>query len=192
MIVSAGADLANVSDQADCLERVDEAIEALGKRGLEPEVLVTDKGHHSGENLVGIQERGVIPLVSSPNRNTGRRGFERDDFCYDAEHDWLVCPEGQTLLRLANSDRTHRHYKAKGSMCKACQHFGVCTKSKTGRAVSISVYEEVIRANRERVRSEGGASTDADTATAKERRRSATSRASVGCEKCLVGVCPLR
>lgn len=154
VIISAGADLANVSDQTDCLERVDEAIEALEKRGLKPEVMVTDKGHHSGENIVGIEERGLIPLVSSPNQNTGRPGFERVDFSYDAEHDWLVCPAGQILYRLANSDKTHRNYKAKGSVCKACPHFGVCTKSKTGRAVSVSIYEEVIRANRVRVRSE--------------------------------------
>ena len=156
VIVSAGAELANVSDQADCLERVDEAREVLEKRGLEPEVLVADKGHHSGENLVGIEDRGLVPMISSPNRNTGRPGFERDDFSYDADHDWLVCPAGQTLYRLCKKDATHRHYKAKGRVCKGCQNFGVCTTDKRGRAVSISVHEKEVKANRERVRSEEG------------------------------------
>ena len=34
MIVTAGAELANVSDQADFLPRVDEAVETLAERGL--------------------------------------------------------------------------------------------------------------------------------------------------------------
>jgi transposase len=154
VIVAAGAELANVSDQADCLQRLDEAIEALEERGLTPEVVVTDKGHHCGENITGIQERGLVPLISSPNRQTGRPGFERDDFSYDPERDLFTCPAGETLHRLANSDQTHRCYKAKGSICRRCPHFGVCTTSKTGRAVSVSIYEEAIRANRARVRSE--------------------------------------
>jgi hypothetical protein len=154
VIVSAGAELANVSDQADCLERADEAIEALRERGLEPEVLVGDKGHHSGENLAGIEERGLVPLISSPNRNTGRPGFERDDFTHDIEHDWLLCPAGELLCRLWGPGKTHRHYKAKGRVCKGCPNFGVCTTNKHGRTVSISVHEEEVRANRERVKSE--------------------------------------
>lgn len=154
VIIAAGADLANVSDQSDCLERVDEAIEALQKRGLEPEVVVTDKGHHCGENILGIRERGLVPLISSPNQKTGRPGFERDDFSYDAERDLLICPAGQTLFRLSKNDATRRHYKAKGSVCRTCPNFGVCTTNQKGRAVSISVHEDEIKANRERVRSE--------------------------------------
>ena len=154
VIISTGADLANVSDQTDCLERVDEAIDALQKRGLDPELVVADKGHHSGNNIVGIEERGLVPLVSSPNQNRGRPGFERDDFSYDAEHDWLTCPAGQTLFRLGNKDVTRRHYKARGSVCMMCPNFGVCTTSRRGRVVSVSIHEDAIKANRERVRSE--------------------------------------
>jgi len=155
VIVSAGADLANVSDQSDCLQRVDEAIEALAKRGLEPEVVVADKGHHSGGNLAGIAERGLVPLISSPNHNRGNPGFERDDFRYDQEHDWVICPEGQILYRQCKRDSSSRHYKAKGRACKGCPNFGVCTRNPRGRAVSISVHEEEVKANRERVRGEG-------------------------------------
>ena len=152
-IVAVGADLANVSDQADCLERLDEAIDTLANRGMEPVAVVVDKGHHSGENLVGIEERGVVPLVSSPRR-TGKPGFGREDFAYDPEADTLTCPAGQTLARISNKDRNASHYKARGRVCKQCPHFGVCTKSKNGRTVAISVYEDVIKANRERVHSE--------------------------------------
>jgi len=154
VIVAAGADLANVSDQSECLERVDEAKGALEERGLVPVAVVADKGHHSGENLVGIEERGLIALISSPNHNRGAPGFRREDFDYDSETDTLTCPAGQVLTRVSKNDEIARHYKAKGSVCRSCLHFGICTKSRSGRAVSISVYEDVILANRERVHSE--------------------------------------
>ena len=154
VIVSAGADLANVSDQSDCLERVDEAKGALEERGLIPVAIVADKGHHSGENLVGIEERGLIPLISSPNQNRGAPGFRREDFRYNSDTDTLICPAGQLLTRLSKNDKIARHYKAKCSVCRSCPNFGICTRSRNGRAVSISLYEDVIRANRERVHSE--------------------------------------
>lgn len=154
VIVDVGADFADISDQADFLEKVDRTTEALEARGLSPSVIVADKGHHSGENLKGIEERGIPGLISSPNHNTGRPGFERNDFRHDPERDLLTCPAGQTLTRQPNRDATHRYYKAKGKACKACPHFGVCTKNRNGRAVSISAHEGRISANRERVRSE--------------------------------------
>ena len=116
--------------------------------------MIGDKGHHSGENLVGIEERGLIPLIASPNQTRGNPGYRREDFIYDAETDTLVCPAGQILTRLSKKDKIARHYKARGSVCRSCPSFGLCTTNRNGRAVSISVYEDVVRANRERVHSE--------------------------------------
>ncbi len=67
---------------------------------------VCDKGHHSGENLVGIAERGVIPLISSPKQKRGEVGFRREDSIYYAEADVLVCPGGavkETLIAATNA-----------------------------------------------------------------------------------------
>jgi transposase len=152
VIVMAGAELANVSDQADFLQRVDEATETLAERGLELQAVVADKGHHSGENLVGIEERGLVGLISSPNTSRGELGFRREDFTDDAERDLFVCPSGVELRRRQIAEGAARQYQARGSDCRACPHFGVCTKSKTGRSVSVPVHEELIQANRERVR----------------------------------------
>lgn len=44
VIIGAGAEYANLSDQADFVERVDKATAALEDRGLSPTV-VADKGH---------------------------------------------------------------------------------------------------------------------------------------------------
>jgi hypothetical protein len=152
VIVAAGAELAHVSDQADFLQRVDEATETLAERGLELQAVVADKGHHSGENLVGIEERGLVGLISSPNTARGVPGFQRVDFTDDAERDLLICPAGVELRRRATPEGTARQYQARGRDCRACEHFGVCTKSPSGRTVNVPVHEELIQANRERVR----------------------------------------
>ncbi|MHB9036782.1 MAG: IS1182 family transposase [Armatimonadota bacterium] len=154
VIVSAGASFANISDQADFLEHVDAAREVLSERGMDVVAAVADKGHHSGENLAGIEERGLIGLVSSPNASRGAEGFRRDDFVYDEDTDALTCPARERLSRHKNRDESHRYYKGRGSVCRKCPHFGVCTKSRSGRVVSVSMYEDMIKANRERVHSE--------------------------------------
>jgi transposase len=155
VIITAGAELANVSDQTDFLLRVDEAVETLAERGLSVTAVVADKGHHRGGNLAGLQERGLVGLISSPTTARGAEGFRREDFVYDPERDLLICPVGALLRRRQlpeGKQRSARQYQARGSDCRACPHFGVCTTSKSGRAVSVPVHEELITANRERVR----------------------------------------
>jgi len=154
VIVSAGGSVANISDQSDFLEHVDAAREVLLERGMDVVAVVADKGHHCGENLAGIEERDLIGLISSPNTNRGAEGFRRDDFACDESADALICPAGEMLSRQKNRDESHRYYKGRGSVCRRCPHFGVCTKSKSGRVVSVSIYEDLIRANRERVHCE--------------------------------------
>jgi len=153
VIVAAGAELANVSDQADLLARADEARAALEERGLALQAVVADKGHHSGENLAGLIERDLVGLISSPNSQRGQPGFRREDFTYDASSDSFRCPVGVLLRRRKGDERVSRQYQARGSECRTCPHFGVCTTSKTGRSLSVSVHEELIQANRTRVHS---------------------------------------
>lgn len=151
VIVTAGAERANVSDQSDFLLRVDEAVAVLAERGLGLQGVVADKGHHSGENLAGLEERGLVGLVASPNTTRGKLGFQRQDFTYDPERDLFVCPAGKLLRRRQMPEGAARQYQARGKECRACPHFGTCTQSQTGRSLSVPVHEELIQANRERV-----------------------------------------
>lgn len=152
VIVAAGASLATESDQQTCLLRVDEAVENLANLGLEPVAWVADKGHHCGENLQGIEERGLVPLVSSPRQRTGAEGFRREDFIYDEASDTFCCPAGEPLP-FAGLRGEDRRYRA-GKVCLGCAHFGTCTKNKRGREIVVSRWEPLVQANRERVHSE--------------------------------------
>ncbi len=151
VIVTTGAEVANLSDQTDFLERVDTAEVVLAERGLALLAVVADKGHHSGENLAGLVERGLVGLISSPHHERGAVGFRRVDFEYDAERDLFICPAGKELKRRAGGPSGARHYQARPHECRACPHFGVCTRSKTGRHLSVSDHEGEIQANRARV-----------------------------------------
>ena len=155
VIVQAGASHGNVGDASDFLQRVDEAVEELSGLGLAPEAVVADKGHHTGENLAGMEERGLVALVSSRTDNRKPTGFRREDFEYDPARDVVVCPVGERLRRVADASApTHLEFRSKPSACRACPHFGVCTKSGRGRSITISVYEGLVAANRLRVHSE--------------------------------------
>ena len=142
IILCVGTELADVSDQADFLARVDEVTETVSEMGLNVEVIVADKGHHSGENLAGMQERSCVALISSPKTSRGKPGFRREDFQYDEDRDELICPAGQVLTRRSRKDSTSRYYGAKAKACQSCIHFGVCTQSRNGRNVSVSMYED--------------------------------------------------
>jgi transposase len=150
VVVAVGADFADASDQQTCLDRVDEAVENVEAVGGTPQMIVGDKGHHSGENLRGIEDRGLIPLISSPCQTRGADGFRREDFTYDADTDSYTCPAGQVLTRRTSRQDTQL-YQARGATCRACPHFGVCTKSKTGRGLSINPDDAIIQENRARV-----------------------------------------
>lgn len=152
-IVAAGVSPADQTDQDTCLQRVDEATESLAELDLAPTIWVADKGHHCAENLLGIEERGLIPLVSAPRRPTGPPGFQREDFVYDAASDTFHCPGGEALRQVGFSGE-RRRYRAGGKICQGCPHYGVCTTNKQGRQILVSPAEPRVQANWERVHSE--------------------------------------
>jgi transposase len=154
VIVRAGAERAHVSDQTDFLLRVDEAQVSLAERGLTLLAVVADKGHHSGENLAGLEERGLCGLVAAQRQVSGAPGFARQDFVYDPATDTFRCPAGEILRRMARDERGAARYQARGAACQACPYFGVCTKSRQGRRLKVPVHVAAIIANRERVYTE--------------------------------------
>lgn len=154
IITNAGATFADVSDQTDFIARVDEAEACLAARDLTLVAVVSDKGHHSGPNLAEMEDRAVIGLISSPRTERGQPGFQRVDFSYDADTDTFRCPTGKELRRVPPAHASVQQYRARSKDCLGCPHFGVCTKSKSGRTLRISLYEGLIKQNRERVRSE--------------------------------------
>ena len=133
---------------------MEEAKENLAALGLAPEALTADRGHHSAENLVELEAAGVTPIIRQ-RAPAGTPGFRAHDFTYIAEADEYRCPAGNAL-----PCRGVRHgkvrYQARASVCRRCEHFGVCTKSKQGRVIDRTMHQAELERNRERVRSAEG------------------------------------
>jgi transposase len=154
-IVQIGVASGNVRDSVDLTQRLEEAQENLAAVGLTASVLTADRGHHDDENLVAVAEAGVTPILRTPARR-GAPGFRESDFIYDEAADQYRCPAGQLLARRRDDRRGRRCYHAKGGSCRSCEHFGVCTRSRQGRRVTVSSHAAEVAANRERAQSEWG------------------------------------
>ena len=155
-IVQIGAAPGDVRDSVDLPQRVEEAKENLAELGLAPEALTADRGHHSEDNLVEMEAQGLTPIIRQ-RAPAGEPGFRPQDFTYLPQTDEYECPMGQRLTRrdCARADEPMR-YRAAGGVCRSCENFGQCTKSRQGRVLRRSLHQAELERNRERVRSAEG------------------------------------
>ncbi len=87
--------------------------------------------------MTALEKAGIRAYVAIPNfafRDTGL--FGPGHFRYDPENDYYLCPAGQTL-RFHNEDYHNRRkrYRAKPSICNACELKVRCTSSERGRVL---------------------------------------------------------
>ena len=81
-----------------------------------------------------------IPDLS---RRTGL--YTADDFQYDAELDQYICLQGNVLpLRSRRKSEQMYIYRADKNICNACPMKTECTKSKSGRYIFRSFYQEYV------------------------------------------------
>src|SRR6202035_2857670 len=95
---------AEVTAQRRMIDRTQERFD------LWPERLAGDAGYGSAENLAWlVHERGIephIPVFDKSQRSDGT--FSRDDFAYDQQRDFYLCPGGKELKQYPRSFATPR------------------------------------------------------------------------------------
>jgi transposase len=104
---------------------------------IHPRQVTGDAKYGTRENVAALEKAGIRAYVAIPNfdfRDTGF--FGPGHFRYDPENDHYLCPAGQTL-RFHNEDHHNRRkrYRAKPSMCNACELKVRCTTSERGRVL---------------------------------------------------------
>jgi transposase len=104
---------------------------------IRPRQVTGDAKYGTRENVAALEKAGIRAYVAIPNfdfRDTGL--FGPGHFRYDPENDHYLCPAGQTL-RFHNEDHHNRRkrYRAKSSICNACELKARCTSSDRGRVL---------------------------------------------------------
>ena len=116
--------------------------------GIKPKVVCTDAGYYAPEDLSKI-DKDITLVVPSPETMRQERGgelnpFNKEQFTYNADTDTYTCPAGKLLAYSATSKDGNRNYIAPFKDCRACVHFGICTKNqKKGRSIVRMKHEEL-------------------------------------------------
>lgn len=153
LLMTAAEVVTDADDHAQLIPMLEAAEETLGERAA---ATVADAGFHSGENLEACAARGqtvLMPEAQEKERETNP--FHKDHFAYDPTSDSYRCPQGATVRFIRIKRRTGRPparlYRARGSICRACPFFGVCTTVKTGRSLEIGARDQLLEAQRVRM-----------------------------------------
>src|SRR5438067_1820105 len=108
---------------------------------------LADRGYFNGDQVLSCEGTGVVPIMPKTLTSSGaKRGFfTRQDFIYNAEHDYYTCPAGAKLTKAnRRADHTedfdfYRHLSA----CFTCPLRPRCTPTKL-RRIKRWVNEDVL------------------------------------------------
>jgi transposase len=143
LVVSAEA-LSEAADRNQLSKDVDTATATLGKA---PSTVCADAGFYSLKDMAKVDEKTTLVVPSGKLAHEERKGaipaFDKSNFIYDEDRDTYTCPMGQVLAYHRDSSKGQRSYEGSGDVCRACKHFGICTKSKTGRSISREANEKL-------------------------------------------------
>ena len=137
-----------VNDANDSAQLSSQIKGAEDNVGHECQIACADSGYSNIEEIEKVESEKRSVLVPSQQQASGKEPgpFDKSRFVYDRGQDCYYCPEGRRLPFRRFQDKEHkkRDYRIeKPALCKACRHFGVCTKSKSGRTVTRHVFEEL-------------------------------------------------
>ena len=140
--------------QSNDYNQLDRQVKAAAETtGHKPKHVCSDAGYADIQDLKKIDPEINI-VVPSKKQAQESKGvcpvgeFDRTKFVYDEVKDVYICPMGNRLRYIGCSQETaQKFYKAQGSQCRGCVHFGdpklgKCTHCKTGRKIVRLMDEE--------------------------------------------------
>lgn len=109
-------------------------------------IACADAGYADIEQLhqVETDKRKVLVPSQAKVSRKAPKPFAKHAFDYDKEQNCYICPKGHRLVfrRYQNDKETKQLYRIeKPALCRNCEHFGTCTRSKQGRTVTRHIYE---------------------------------------------------
>jgi transposase len=137
-----------VSDATDISQfarQIEQAHEVMEKPC---ETACADAGYADTDELEKIDAQDIIVIVPSQRQalHEDPNPFIKQEFNYDKERDCYYCPEGHRLKLVSVYKKTgDKYYQIMNKqLCFSCQHWGCCTKGKTGRRL-VRLHNEEIK-----------------------------------------------
>ncbi len=161
------------NDQKQLTPMIKQVKEEKGELHIEDKTtVIADAGYFTEKEIMSNKDNEYFPIVISCSAEgkpagSSKRGkgkavpsaeYEADNFIYDDEKDIYICPEKKELERITITpaiDHNGRHvHKYRSKACASCQAIKVCTKSKNGRMVVISLNQKAINEYKENLKTE--------------------------------------
>jgi transposase len=140
------SDVASVNnDLTQFALQIDKANRVLGSNC---KIACADSGYASTDELEKIDKKGILVVVPSQRQVSDKKPnpFAKKHFTYHDEGDYYTCPEGHrlTFSRLNKKKEDRVYFITDKRICFSCPHFGICTRSKSGRRVT-RLHNEKVR-----------------------------------------------
>lgn len=126
-------------------DQVKQANETLDKKC---QIACADAGYADIDELEKIDKQKIKVVVPSVKQVSRKEpdAFDKSHFQYDSVGDSYTCPQGHVLkYSYTNTAKRTKVYRAGGSTCKRCRHFGKCTKHPRGRTVTRLLKAELVQ-----------------------------------------------
>jgi hypothetical protein len=112
---------------------------------LFPHLACGDKKYGTVANIVGLEQDGIRAYLPSADLTARTSFYSLKDFTYDTGRDLFICPQGQELpFRNRNYGMEYFAYQAAYGICNACPVRAKCTKSKAGRQLHRSFFQDYL------------------------------------------------
>ena len=150
MLITAVDVVDEPTDYGQFTPMLEQAEETTGTKAC---MTLADAGYYSGSNLSECAgRRQGVAMPETSQRQSRGHPYHKDRFAYDESSDSFMCPQGRVLpferIHISSKGAHFRFYRAPGAICRACPAFGVRTKSKDGRNVSVGPYDAALRRHR--------------------------------------------
>jgi IS5 family transposase len=112
---------------------------------IKPRIAVGDSKYGTVKNMTGLEQAGIKAYVPIPDLSKRNDFYPAEDFYYDPVNNQYICPQGHPLpLWSRRKSEEMFVYRSDKKLCNACPIKSKCTKSKSGRHIFRSFYQEYV------------------------------------------------
>ena len=112
---------------------------------IKPRIAVGDSIYGTVKNMTRLEQAGIKAYVPIPDLYKRNDFYPAEDFHYDPVNNQYICPQGHHLpLWSRRKSKEMFVYRSDKKLCNACPVKSKCTKSKSGRHIFRSFYQEYV------------------------------------------------